>query len=265
MNELASVSMAVLWTERLTGLALALQAVELLQLRRAWSDDGIWRWSLLAPEQRPLLGPLRWALARLLPARPFLLLSWLRLLAALALAAGVGRGLAPFLLVAQVAIGVRFRGTFNGGSDTMSVVLLGALSLAQLLPASQAAQKAAVLYVAVQVTLSYFMAGAAKLQHTDWRSGRALSSFVVDGQYGAPSWLVRALRGKNRLLVLSWGVLGFECAFPLAWSGPRAGAAFIALGLCFHFGTWLLFGLNRFLFAWAATYPALWWCAQGLR
>jgi hypothetical protein len=265
MNELASVSAAIAWTERLTALALTLQTIELLQLRRAWSDDGIWRWALLAPDHRPLFGPLSWLLARLLPERPFAVLLWLRLLAAFALAVGAGRGLAPFLLFTQVAIGVRFRGTFNGGSDTLSVVLLAALSLGQLAATSVWAQKAALLYIAVQLTLSYFMAGIAKLQHVEWRSGRALASFVVRGHYGTPRWLVRALAGEARLRVLSWCVLGFECTFLLAWSGSRAGALFIGLGLCFHLGTWLLFGLNRFVFAWAAAYPALWWCSQGLR
>src|SRR5262245_32171794 len=128
MNELASLSLALAWTERLTALALALQSVELLQLRRAWSDTGGWRWELLAPEHRSLFAPLRWLLAALLPARSFAVLLGLRLLATLALGAGLGQ-VAPFLLLAQVAIGVRFRGTFNGGSDAMSVVLLAALSL----------------------------------------------------------------------------------------------------------------------------------------
>ena len=262
MNELASLPAAVAWTERLTALALALQTIELLSLRRAWADDGIWRWALLAPEHRQLTPPLRWALARLLPARPFAAMLWSRLLATLVLAAGAGRGSAPFLLVTQVAIGVRFRGTFNGGSDALSVVLLSALSLVQLLPASALAQKAALLYIAVQVTLSYFMAGLAKLQHTEWRSGDALASFVRDGGYGAPRWLVHALDGRTQTVVLSWAVLGFECTFPLAWSAPSACAVFAGVGLCFHLGTWLLFGLNRFVLAWAAAYPALYWCSQ---
>jgi hypothetical protein len=265
MNELASLSTIVAWTERLTGFALALQTIELLQLRRAWSDDGIWRWALLAPEHRQLVLPLRWLFARVLPARPFAVMLWLRTLAAVAMVTGVSRGLAPFLLFTQLAIGVRFRGTFNGGSDAFSVVLLTALSLAQLYPASAAAQRAALLYIAVQLTLSYFTAGVAKLKYADWRSGRALSNAVVAGRYGAPGWLVRALDGKTRLGLVSWGVLGFECAFPLAWSGPSACLVLMGMGLCFHLGAWLLFGLNRFVFAWAAAYPALFWCSQLLR
>ncbi len=262
MNPVASLHTAVVWTERLTALALALQTLELLQLRRVWSDDGIRRWSLLAPEHRQLVAPLRWLFAAILPARPFAVLLGLRLLAAVALASGVGRGVAPFLLVTQVAICVRFRGTFNGGSDTFSVVLLAALSLAQLLATIEPAQEAALLYIAVQLTFTYFISGVAKLQHADWRSGRALSGFVASGRYGTPRWLVRALAGNARPGLLSWCVLGFECGFPLAWSGPRACALFVGLGLGFHLGTWLLFGLNRFVFAWAAAYPALWWCSQ---
>ena len=260
MNALASLPAAIVWTERLTALALLLQTIELLQLRRAWSDDGIWRWTLLAPEHRALAAPLRWLLAQLLPERRFALLLALRSLAAVALGLGVGRGLAPLLLVTQVAICVRFRGTFNGGSDMLSVVLLGALSLAQIFATSRAAQAAALLYIAVQLTLSYFMAGAAKLRYAEWRTGGALASFI--GGYGAPGWLVRVLDERARLALSSWSVLGFECGFPLAWSGPRACALLLGMGLCFHLGAWLLFGLNRFVFAWAAAYPALYWCSQ---
>ena len=262
MNELSSVFTALAWSERLTALALLLQTVELLALRRAWSDTGIWRWALLAPEQRQLLAPLRWVLSQLLPARPFGVLLALRLLASVALAVGAGHGVALFLLFTQVAVCVRFRGTFNGGSDTFSVVLLSALSLAQLFPGSLAAQKAALLYIAVQLTLTYFIAGVAKLRHAEWRSGRALQSFVESGRYGAPRWLVHVLGGRTRHGVLSFSVLAFECSFPLAWSGPSVCAAYVAVGLCFHLGTWLLFGLNRFVFAWGAAYPALWWCSQ---
>lgn len=258
MNELGSPSTALGWTQRLTALALALQTIELLQLRRAWADDGIWRWELLAPEHHALFAPVRSLLRSLLPARRFALLLWARLLAALAL--GVGFGAAPFLFVTQVAIGVRFRGTFNGGSDVMSVILLAALSLPQLSGGSELAQEAALLYIAVQLTLSYFVAGVAKLQHGEWRAGGALRALV--GSYGAPGWVVGALDGAGRLRWIGWSVLAFECAFPLAWSGPRACAILLGAGLCFHLAVWLILGLNRFVFVWVAAFPALCWCSR---
>ncbi|HTV20971.1 MAG TPA: hypothetical protein VMG12_19935, partial [Polyangiaceae bacterium] len=92
-----SLPAALAWTERLAGLALVLQTIELLQLRRAWSDDGIWRWSLLAPEHRQLVAPVRWVLAQALPARRFGVLLGLRLAATLALMGGVGHGVALFV------------------------------------------------------------------------------------------------------------------------------------------------------------------------
>lgn len=234
MSGLESLAAALEWTERLTALALVLQTIELLAIPQAWSDDGIWRWRLLAPEHRTLVAPLRWLLAGLLPARPFQALLWLRLCVAFALGAGVAHGVAVFLLFTQLAIGVRFRGTFNGGSDAMSVVLLGALSLEQLLPASVLAREAALLYIAVQFTLSYVMAGLGKLQQAEWRSGSALAGFLERGRYGTPSWLLSALAGTARRRVLSWCVLIFEGTFPLAWSGPRAAGMFAAVGVCFH-------------------------------
>ena len=66
-----SVDAALLWTERLTALALVLQSLELLQLRSVFADDGVWRWSILREEQAGLLAPLRWVLALFLPYRPF--------------------------------------------------------------------------------------------------------------------------------------------------------------------------------------------------
>jgi len=262
MNELSAVALAIAWTQALVALALVLQTLELLWLWRFWSDAGIWRYAVLAPEHRLLGPPLRGLCALSLPARSFGVLLCVRLLAALALGAGYSSGLGPLLLFTQVAICVRFRGTFNGGSDTFSVVLLTGLTLAQLFPGSLLAQKAALLYIAVQLSLTYFISGMAKLQHADWRSGRALANFLGSGRYGTPAGLVRVFSGPLRLSLVSWLVLVFECCFPLAWSGPRTCLAFIGLGLCFHLGTWLLFGLNRFVFAWAAAYPALYWCSQ---
>lgn len=248
---------ALLWTERLAAFALALQTIELLQLRRAWSDTGIWRWSLLRAEQRALPWPLRPLFALLSPAPNFTVLLALRLLAALMLGVGQVLWVAPVLLLSQVAIGLRFRGTFNGGSDTMSVVVLLGLSIAAVAPTSPLALKAGLLYIAVQTTLSYFVAGIGKLKNAEWRTGTAPASFFSSERYGAPLWLRRSLSAGRCPLFLGWCVLVFECGAPLAWSSPRLCAAFVAAGLAFHLGTWLLFGLNRFVWIWTAAYPAL--------
>jgi len=253
-----TLDLATRWTERALALALLLQAIELLQARAVFADGGIWSWSVLRREHAALPAPLRWLFALVLPQTPFVGLLLMELVAALLLGLGVST-VAPFLLFAEVAVCVRFRGTFNGGSDTLTVLITMALSVAWLFDAEHQpiVGKACLAYVAVQVTLSYFIAGLAKLKESDWRSGAALLSFVRSGQYGAPAWVQRALDGKRRCQVLSWGVLLFECGFPLAWLSPRTRLGLLALGFAFHVGNWLVFGLNRFVFAWAAAYPAL--------
>lgn len=253
-----TLDIATLWTERAVALAVFLQTVELLQCRSAFADSGVWPWQILRREHGALPAPLRWLFSRCLPYRPFLALLVLNLAGAVLLGLGVSAA-APLLLFTQLAVCVRFRGTFNGGSDTLTVLILMALSLAWLFDASEnpIVGKACLAYIAVQVTLSYFIAGLAKLKEADWRNGAALRSFVSSTRYGAPGFVRRMLDGERRCRAFSWGVLLFECGFPLAWLDPRLCLALLAVGLWFHFGNWLVFGLNRFVFAWSAAYPAL--------
>jgi Vitamin K-dependent gamma-carboxylase len=255
---------AITWSERAIALAVLLQTLELLQIREAYADTGIWRWSTLRSEHRGLPAPLRGLFALLLPYRSFIGLLIGRLLAA-SLLLGVGTpSVLPFLWLSQLAICVRFRGTFNGGSDAMTLLILMALSVAGLAPQLPLLQNACLLYIGVQLSLSYFVAGIAKLKEADWRRGAALPSFVLNTPYGAPLW-ARALLSHAPLSVfLSWGVMAFECLFPLSWADPRVCLACIAIGAGFHVANALVFGLNRFLFAWAAAYPALFYCSQWL-
>jgi hypothetical protein len=155
---------ALIWTERLVALAVALQTVELLALRRWFSDVGVWRWSIL-------------------PYRRFVALLALRLVLAAALASGLLIA-APLLLVSHLAVGARFRGTFNGGSDyMMSVTLLG-LSLAAC-SSSALAVTAGLAYICVQLVLSYFIAGLVKVRHGAWRNGEALAMLLGSARYRA--------------------------------------------------------------------------------
>jgi hypothetical protein len=252
---------AARWCERAVALAVLLQTVELLQLRRSLADDGIWRWPLLRREHAAFPAPLRWLFALLLPYRPFLGLLWLRLAAALALLAFSRSELLVFLALGQVAIGVRFRGSFNGGSDSMTVLILFGLSLAASTRPELLGTKAGLAYIAVQLTLSYFIAGVAKLKEAAWRDGSALAGFLSGSAYATPGWAQRLAAPALRR-PLAWSVIGFECGFPLAWLDPRVCLLLMAAGAGFHVLNAYVFGLNRFLFAWLAAYPALLFCSQ---
>jgi hypothetical protein len=145
------------------------------------------------------------------------------------------------LLASTVICQWRWRGNFNGGSDRMTVVLL----LARVLPAPVGD-----LYAAVQLTLSYWVAGGAKLASAGWRNGSAMQDFLE--LYQAPPIPRRYHLG------LSWAAMFWQLAFPLAWLGGPWLAFFSLTGLMFHLANWRLFGLNRFLWIWMAAYPCLW-------
>jgi len=249
-------------TERLTAFALLLQSVEWLQARAALSDSGVWQFALLAPEQRALPPPLRQLCAWLLPYRPFVVLLALRC-AACALVLVWGHGaLWPFLCLSQILVCIRFRGASNGGSDALSVVLSSALCVPALWGRTPLAAQAALLYIGVQVTLSYVIAGLAKLRQPDWRTGQALCHFILSSSLGPPALLVRLASRPHLVRLAAWGVMAFECLFPLAWLSEPICLLFLACGACFHAANVWVFGLNRFFWAWLAGYPAVLSCCQ---
>jgi hypothetical protein len=251
-----SLSLLSAATERLIALAVLLQTLELWQLRSTCAETGVWRASVLREEYAGFAAPIRWLCELVLPYRMYTGLLVSRLVcAAWLLVSGVSAVL-PLLCLSQWLICLRFRGTFNGGSDAMSMLILAASSVSALIAE---ATRVCLLYIAVQVTLSYAIAGFSKLTHAEWRSGRALVHFIGASPYAAPRWLARSKWLENRAFccMLAWGVMGFECLFPCAWLDPHTCLGFIALAFCFHLANTVVFGLNRFVFAWAAGYPAL--------
>lgn len=160
------------------------------------------------------------------------------------------------LWLCAVAQLIRFEGPYNGGSDKMLLLALTCLLVARLVPAQA---ELALAYLAVQIVLSYFISGWVKLRNADWRSGAALSDVFAVSAYPVSEALRRLALRRRLMRSGSWGVIGFEVAFPAVLVLP--GVLPIALGVAalFHLANAALFGLNRFVWAWVATYPALFW------
>ena len=137
-------------------------------------------------------------------------------------------------------------------------VLLG-LSMAWLPTLPVLVREGAVLYVAAQLTLSYARAGLVKVRERAWWRGEALAAFLALSAYGVPPWIPRQ---PVLLRMASIAVITFECTALAAWSDPRVAAIVIATALVFHVGAAVVFGLNRFLLAWSAALPALWYAAN---
>lgn len=248
-------ALALRLSSALIGLCLVQQSAELLRLERAWAR-GVYAAELLADDLRSLPRALAAALGVLFSAPVFRALTWLRLGLGAWLVLSPSFPCALAALATSLVTCMRFRGTFNGGSDSMTVAVLIGLCLAG--PSGNHAQLG-LTYVAVQLLLSYTIAGVVKLVRPVWRAGAALPAFMAIASYGVPAPLQRALSRPWLARLLSWGVIGFECAMPAALVDVRVCGALLAAAFAFHLGTVLAFGLNRFLWAWSAAYPALIW------
>lgn len=222
-----TLELAVRWAEIILGVAIFQQSLELLR-GLAWEKT---------------LGLVRAGLAILL------MLGFQPLLIELVL-----------LGTAAVLIS-RYRGPYNGGSDTMTLLVLLCLCLSHLAP-TRYWQEIALGYLAIQLTLSYFQSGWVKLVNAQWRSGEALQQVFAVSAYPVSN-AVREWAKKPRLLwVMTWAVIAFELLFPLALLNQTV--LFIALFIAglFHLANACLFGLNRFFWIWPAAYPVIIWFQQ---
>lgn len=264
----------------IAALACAVNALETLAMRSSWTSHGVWREQILATEWGG------WTV--LLGARGFLIVQAVQLVAAgvlatcgvlsqlhadqsvaepglvglalaSTLASTVAAGAAMVLVTTTVLAAMRFRATVNGGSDGMLFTVLLGLSIAWLPTVPMLVREGAVLYVAAQVTLSYARAGLVKVRERAWWRGEALAAFLALPAYGVPPWIPRH---PVLLRVASIAVITFECTALAAWTDPQIAAIVIATALLFHIGAAVVFGLNRFLLAWSAALPALWYAAN---
>jgi len=196
------------WMPRLAALATAIAALELVIVRDAFSDRGVYAWSVLRRDYGVLARPL----GLIFSARGTLAVLVLQLAAAIALPLTTHAAPAWIAFGTSLAISVRWRGSYNGGSDAMLLVVLLAIAIGRTAPAYA---NAALAYAAVQLVLSYFIAGVAKLADPAWRAGRALPILVALPQYRVPARAAALLASPRRGRVLAYAMLAIECTFPL--------------------------------------------------
>jgi hypothetical protein len=169
---------------------------------------------------------------------------------------------AGLLLIGMLLLRV-YDGPYNGGSDRMSLLMLCCLCLVHWLP-TERGREVALGYLALQLTLSYFMAGAVKVVNPAWRNGQALTDVFFFSAYPVSESLRRWHTWPRLLWVMSWAVMLLELLFPLSLLNRTALCIALALTAAFHLANACLFGLNRFFWIWLAAYPSLLWFQQRL-
>ncbi|HET9991318.1 MAG TPA: hypothetical protein VFQ65_22460, partial [Kofleriaceae bacterium] len=223
-----SFATAMAWIARLASGATAIAALELIVAHRAWSERGVYRWSTLRREYSPAGA----RLAGLVFATPGM---WIVLAVQLASALALPwlvHPVWPWLAFATtLAISMRFRGTFNGGSDAMLIVVLLGLAIAR-----SGAREIGLGYIAAQLVLSYVLAGVAKVREPRWREGTALAALVALPSYGAPPALLAYLTKPVLARNAGYALLAFELGFPIALVDPTACRVLLVLAAVFHLG-----------------------------
>ncbi|MEP3638021.1 MAG: HTTM domain-containing protein [Paracoccaceae bacterium] len=183
----------------------------------------------------------------------------LRIPVAAVLLCGFASAYAVWILMGLSVLSLRrFDGPYNGGADKMSLLILTCLSLAHIAPTRFWAEMA-LSYLAIQVVLSYFVSGWVKLRNPDWRNGTALRDVFGFSAYPATENLRRLSDAPLLTFAASWVVIAIEVTFPLALASSVVLLAALAATAVFHLANVVVFGLNRFLWAWLAAYPSLIW------
>lgn len=186
----------------------------------------------------------------------------LRLILALLLIVGIQTTWVSFLLLLLgMAILQHFQGPYNGGADRMSLLVLFCLCLAQIAPTLRW-QEIILGYLALQLTLSYFISGGVKILNPQWRNGQALRDVFQFSAYPVSEALRHWARSPRLLLAMSWGVMLFELLFPFSLLSSISLTLALVIAASFHLVNAFLFGLNRFFWIWIAAYPSIIWFQQ---
>ncbi len=165
--------------------------------------------------------------------------------------------LCGFMSVSSYASQTRMVYGFDG-SDHFAFLNYACSALEKLYSHDPRAREEIALFLALQSSLSYLVAGASKLMSPSWRDGSAIPGIFRTSTYGDAGFH-DAVRDRPWLAkAVAWGTIAGELAFPLALVAPAPVArGLMAAGAGFHLGNARFMGLNRFLWSYCATYPAV--------
>lgn len=245
---------------RLIGFATLLQSLEFIKIKDSISKEGIWRWHEMRSEYSFLPKRVALFLDWVMEEKHFIEMMTMRFY--LSLLAIIYPYFLPIFLVlffTTFLITLRWRGSFNGGSDYLTLIILLCLCVGFIHPLLA---KGALCYMSLQVISSYFLAGLYKIKQIKWRIGSAIYGFVSSPNYKTPAFVLKISLDPQIAKIMAWSVITFELSFPLVLTHPFITKAYLFGGVIFHLGNFMIFGLNRFFWVWCASYPALYYCAQ---
>ncbi|WP_137288981.1 hypothetical protein [Natronorubrum halophilum] len=253
----------------LVGVQVIVSSLEHLYTWDRFADDGLLNWEVSKRFIRTG-GPLAPAAERILRPPRFRLLVIARLLIAITISVMALFGRVSWvllLLLLTTHFGIVYRQMAGlSGAFQMQLVVVPGLLLATLFPDGSFVQTAAVLFIAAQAVLSYLIAGVSKPISPDWQTGSAILG-VFSTEVWGDERLYRLLQRFPQLnWVGAWLVIAFECLFPIVlFVDPQWAVVVFTTGILFHGFNAVFMGLNKFVIAFPATYPAVYYANQVVR
>ncbi|WP_269855538.1 hypothetical protein [Streptomyces sp. RPT161] len=249
-------------TEVLAAAGVLLCSLEYLARPQMLADTSLSSWPVLRLRRpRFATGALGAALSRTV--------SYPRVLAVLAVRAAAAASLIPTelhgavhtALLATIVVStaaLNLRGLSGGeGADQVMRITFCVLLLTAVHPTT-ATIRLALWFLALQACLAYLVSGIYKLTSPVWRDGTGLACVLRTRRYG--HWRLGATLTAHPALArtASLGVSLLETAFPLVLIAPASWLpVFLGAGLLFHLGCAAITGLNCFVWAFTALYPAV--------
>jgi hypothetical protein len=265
MSTPLTASSALRLIETLASASVLLSSLEFIVVPRLIDDTSFMIWPVFRLRHRWFFdGRLGKVFDRILAWPAILFVLFLRLLAALLLFVGVTWSTAHIALLAIITVStmaMMLRTTYGlEGSDQILLIIFVTLTLVFARP-SPVTMTLGLWFLALQACLAYCTAGYYKVASPMWRDGTALVGIFGTRCYGQPM-LARYLADHHRLTIwLSRAFAVSECGFPLVLLLPKSMLPyFLAWGIGFHASCAVLMGLNNFLWAFLATYPAVVYC-----
>jgi pimeloyl-ACP methyl ester carboxylesterase len=250
--------------ELFTSVGATIGAFEQLAASRTLSDDGLFGWPVMrlrSPGWWRSLGDER--LAGIFGYPQVMGLVQARALSGLGLilpgASRAQRGLLSASMCATAhGLHTRMGGYGLDGSDHLTFVNYFVAAAEKAFGDDPKAREALVWFLAAQVCGAYFSAGVAKLASPVWRDGTAIPEIFRTSTFG-DSGFYRVVKENPRIAkAVAWATIAGEMAFPLVLVAPRPVArGILASGFAFHLGNARFMGLNRFIWSYCSTYPAL--------
>lgn len=143
------------------------------------------------------------------------------------------------------------------GADDMGNVILAALLLAAVVD-TPLVQSTCLTFIALESAAAYATAGLSKLTHVGWRDGSFVRELISTAGFGSARAAGYVTRSGLLSTSLGVAVVTYECLFPSILVAPYEWAiAGLAVGALFHAGVAVVMGLNTFVWAFTAAYPAL--------